>query len=54
MRKTFGGGVLLVKANMEASEEDRLPDSELTAQMSYVLFSSSLLLQYTLIMIIKQ
>lgn len=42
MRKTFGAGNYLVKANMEASEEDRLPDSELTAQMSYVPFSSSL------------
>lgn len=26
----------LVQANMAASEEDKLPDSELLAQMSYV------------------
>lgn len=29
-----------VKANTEASEEDRLPESELTAQMSYVIHDS--------------
>ncbi|EIM84927.1 cytochrome P450 [Stereum hirsutum FP-91666 SS1] len=31
---------ILMKANMEASEEDRLPDSELTAQMSTLIFAA--------------